>query len=313
MNSRQQQFYGFLCGISLMCNLAVRADDFVHLPKIEQSAIEQQRRKIDTLVNRHRNLALGITGMLVASQILQLFALYQYYNAPALPIDVVEQKKSLVASVKEQMSLGLRGIKEGVYALPGIITTSITTGSFIWPTLNLVKEFGIYCGVQCVADLFLETVHHRDDVHWYMRHYAPLINTITIAQEQIGRLMKSGEHTLTAGQRVRYTRLLAHTLDDLVQETTNLLGFIEHKKIQLTSDAQQKVSAVSDFIFHYANDWIDEVNHLLMDGSLASIDTLLQLQGAVLALKNEIVLHGKQFATYEKQLRKTSLWNRLLH
>lgn len=282
---------------------------------LDRNNIEQQAKKIDMLVNRHHAISLGITTVLLTSQLLQLAALYKLYTTDALLAlhsDDLEQRVSAKLGMTEQIQLGFIYLKNQLYNLPGAIGNSITTGSFVQPMLHIMKEFGIYCGIQSVLDLFLTTVHHRDDLHWYIRHQAPVLQTISIMHEQISRLVDP-ENIVSDAQRQRCVDLVLSMAQELAHEQSDMIAFMVHKKRQLSVEAEEKVDIIIDFLFHYCNDWIATTNQFLLDNYDRPVIWIPALQVALTALKNEITLHGKQFATYEKQLRKRSLWNQLLH
>jgi hypothetical protein len=175
------------------------------------------------------------------------------------------------------------------------------SASMLWGGTKAVAEFafvlgrevGSYLLVQMLVGACLKQVGHDDTIGWYVHYNACYPETVQIAQEYIKKIK---EESSNDKNQAGYSASLQQACDDLVTDIEKLLAFMEHKAQRLSAANAHKARIKADFIFHYVNEWITNINGLLT----AETMDCEQVSNRIEQLKKDIDLEVKHFKKIEK-------------
>lgn len=290
--------------------MVIRTDENVentfYMVPFSHDIIEQQVATIDRMVKRHRIMALSINGVLIVSQALQVMHILKIcFFTPVVPAvnegyaHVLSEKEVPVMHTEKMKNFFSR-IKMGLFSMPGSIKEIIVSGSLFKALLYTTRELGVYFATQIVVDLFLSTVHHNDDLHWFIRHHAPYRHTIDLGQEYVMQLLM---HNQESANKAFYHKALGDICTQLVLEIQEMLAFMEHKIKRLVPSAKPQAQRVVDFIFNNTHQWINDMRSVWT----APVVDYLQVQALLTRFKNDLDREGKHFAKLEKKILKPRL------
>lgn len=307
--------------ISLSHGLIVPASDndlVIHIKRLDRDYIEHRALAIDKKVQRHRLMAIGINGILIASQTLQLVNLCKACFGPkpmpsALVVESATEDISLgqpvvmvtdttpSVPVTEKIANFFGAAKKGLVAMPGNLKDSIVSGRMIKGILYTMRELGMYFTMQVMVDLFLSSVHHNDDLTWFVRHHAAYAHTVDLSQDYLVSLMSAVSPDPT--NISFYRTSLIQMCNEIVSDTQEVLAFMEHKIKRLTLPAQTASTIIVNYIFSHTNNWAEQVENVLQQEN----PEYVQLQKLLDALKYDLNRECKQFAKLEKYISKKRL------